>query len=144
MSFRVTFTLLDAYGRTTTRSYDNTKATIADALSQAAAMVTLLEAVSGAAVSKYSVAQSVPVASPSPEALANNDAGATLHCVMDNAKLVGLKVPAIDPDLVNADGTIKLGESAITDFVGAFDTSAFWRVSEGNYISSIRSGELDK
>jgi len=144
MSFRVTFTLVDAYGRTTTRSYDNTKTLIADALTQAAAMVTALEALSGSAVSKYSVAQVVPIASPSPEALSNNDAGATLHCVMDNSKLVGLKIPAIDPDMVNADGTVKLTESAVTDFVALFATGAFWRVSEGNYISSIRSGELDK
>jgi len=144
MGFRITFTMLDAYGRTTSRSYDNTKETLADALTQSSAMLALLEGVSGSAVAKYSIASVVAVASPSPEAGANNDAGATLHCLMDNGKMVGIKIPAIDPDLVNTDGTVKLSEAAITDFVGQFATGAFWRVSEGNYISSIRSGELDK
>jgi hypothetical protein len=144
MAFNVTFTILDSYGRTTTRTYTNTSALIADALSDSATMVSYLEGLSLGAVSKYGVAQVVPVASPAPEALANNDAGATLHCRMENSKLVGLKLPAIDPGLVNSDGTVDLTSGAVTDFVSAFATGAHWRISEGNYITGIVSGELDK
>jgi hypothetical protein len=142
--FRVTFTLLDAYGRTTRRSYDNNRSLMADVLTDSATMLGYLEALSGAAVEHYSIAQTVPIASPSPEALSNNDAGATLHCLMDNSKLVGLKIPAIDPAMVNSDGTVKIDDAAVIAFVGAFATDAHWRISEGNYIASVRSGELDK
>lgn len=144
MAYDITFTLLDAYGRTTTRRYGNNRSLMADALTDSATMVGLLEAISLSAVSKYSIASVVPVASPSPEAGANNDAGCTIHCRMDNAKLVGLKVPAIDPAKVEADGSIDIADSDVAAFVGAFATGAHWRVSEGNYISLAVSAELDR
>lgn len=144
MAFEVTFTVLDAYGRTTRRTYGSDRATLADVLTDSSTMLGLLEGLSLGAISRYSISQVVPVASPSPTALANVDAGATLHCRMENSKLVGLKVPAIDPALVNADGSVDLTENAVTDFVAAFATGAHWRVSEGNYIVDIVSGELDK
>jgi hypothetical protein len=142
--FDITFTLLDAYGRTTTRRFGNNRALLADALTDSAAMLALLEAVSLSAVSKYSIAQVSAVASPSPEAGANNDAGATIHCRMENAKLVGLKVPAIDPAIVEADGTVLVTNEDVAALVGAFATGEHWRISEGNYIVEPVYAELDK
>lgn len=144
MAFEITFVLLDAYGRTTRRTYGNTRTLIADAASDAAAMVSLLEALSGSAVSKYYISQVVTVTSPSPEAGSNNDAGATLHARMNNAKMVGLKIPSFDATLLLPDGTVDITQSEVTDFIAAFATGAYWRVSEGNYIDAIVSGELDR
>jgi len=144
MGYEITFTLLDAYGRTTTRTYGNDRSLMADALSDSATMVGLLEAVSGSAVSKYKIASPVAIASPSPEAGANNDAGCTIHCRMENSKMVGLKVPAVDPDLVNVDGTIDVDGTEVAAFVAAFATGAHWRISEGNYITAAVSAELDR
>lgn len=117
---------------------------MADALTDSSAMLAALEAISLAAVSKYSIASVVPVASPAPETGANNDAGCTIHCRMDNAKLVGLKVPAVDPGKVEADGSVDIADSDVAAFVALFATAAHWRVSEGNYITGAVSAELDR
>ena len=144
MAFEVTFVLLDAYGRTTRRTYGNTRTLIADVLTDCTAMIGFLTAQSGCAVSKYYVSQVVTVSNPTPDAGANIDAGATLHCRMDNAKMVGIKIPAFAASLVNSDGTVMIANAAITDFVGAFATGQPWRVSEGNYIQAVVNGELDR
>lgn len=144
MAFEVTFVLLDAFGRTTRRTYGNTRALVADCLTDCTAMIGYLTAQTGCAVSKYYVSQVVIVNNPTPDAGANIDGGATLHCRMDNGKMVGLKVPAYDLTLINPDGTVDITQSEVTDFVGAFATGQPWRVSEGNYIQAVVSGELDR
>jgi hypothetical protein len=144
MSFEVTFVLLDAYGRTTRRTYGSTRTTIADAASDATSMVGLITAISGCAVSKYYISQVVVVSNPAADALANLDAGATLHCRMNNGKMVGMKIPAFPDGILNPDGTVDIADSDVAAFVAAFATGGYWRVSEGNYIEAIISGELDR
>ena len=144
MAFDVSFVLIDAYGRTTRRTYGNNRVLMADVLTDVTAMTSALEAISGSAVQKVYISSVQVVASPAPDTGANNDAGATLHAVMDNAKMVGVKVPAFDVTKINADGSVMLADSDVAAFIALFATAAHWRISEGNYITSLKYGELDR
>lgn len=143
MAFDVSFTLRDAYTRTTTRRFTNTRADIADAITDTATMLGYLEALSKMAVVKTEIIK-VTTYSTSPESGANVDAGGTLHARLNNGKLYPMRVPALDPALVNTDGSVKLGETAVTNFVGAFASGQNWTVSEGNTVSAVEYGELDR
>lgn len=143
MAWEVTFTLRDAYTRTTTKKMTNTQALLADAVTDTATMLGYLEALSGCAVVKTAIAQ-VTTYSTSPETGANIDAGGTLHARLNNGKLAPVKIPAIDPDMVNSDGSIKLGETAVTNLETALGSGGDWTISEGNTVSDFESGELDR
>lgn len=143
MGFRTTITFVDAYGRTTTKRFDNTAALIADALTDAAALVAVYQAVTGAGVLKYEVAQVTNV-NEAAVAGSNVDAGGTLHLRLNNAKLCPLKIPAILAAKVQADGAILVGDADILALVAMFANAAEYYLSETNYETAIVGGELDE
>lgn len=143
MAFDVSFTLVDAYARTSTKRFEGEATTLAQAQTDATALLADLAAVTlmGAYRRTFSVAESI---SEAVETGANVDAGGTLHCRLDNGKQYALKIPAIDPALVNPDGSIDITAAAITDYVANFEAAGAYKVSEGNVITEILYGELDR
>ena len=142
MAFNVTLSLVDDYGRTTSKRYSVTDALAADALTSVGALITDLLALSDIGTQKHEITLRT-VAANSPQSGANKDVGMTLHCVLDNAKVYPLKVPCPKAAVINADGTIDIEDSKVTDFVDNFLTGGKFRISEGNYITEILYGELD-
>lgn len=143
MAFEVTFTLRDAYGRSTTRRLTNTQALYADAVTDTATMLGYLEALSGCAVVKTAIA-TVATYATSPASGSNIDAGATIHARLDNGKLAPIHIPAVEATLVNTDGSLKLGETAVTNLETALGSGGDWTMSEGNSVTDFASGELDR
>lgn len=143
MAIDLTLTAVDAYARRSARKFEGTATTIAQAEIDEAALLADFAAVSLAGVAMATYSQSA-VVSEAVEIGANIDAGATLHCRLNNGKLYALKIPAIDPDLLNADGSVKIDNAAITGYVANFQSGGAYRVSEGNHIVSIEYGELDR
>jgi len=137
------FTLQDAYARTTRKSWEGTATTISQAETDAAALLTDIAACSLCGAVKRTLSVEA-VLSEAVESGANVDAGGTVHCRLNNGKLYALKIPAIDPGLVNPDGSIDIEAAAITGLVANFESGGAYRVSEGNYITSIEYGELDR
>jgi hypothetical protein len=144
MAFDVTFTLQDKYARRTTRRYTNTRALLADCQTDLATMIGMLETLSGCAVVKAEIG--IPSTyDTEPDSGANIDAGATLHVRLNNGKLYPMHIPAITSTYLNSDGSVKIDNSDVTDFTGAFATSGgHWTISEGNTVASLESGELDR
>jgi len=143
MAFNTSVTFVDAYGRTSTKRFVNTAALIADAITDAAALVDALQLVTGAGVLKYEVIQ-VTQENEAPVALSNVDAGATLHLRLDNSKLYPFKIPAILPALVQSDGAVLIDDVAITGLMALFDATGEFLLSETNYQTAIVGGELDR
>jgi hypothetical protein len=144
MAFEITFVLIDGFKRTTRKTFGNNRTLIADAVSDTSAMITLLESVSGSAVSRTYISQVTNYPAAAGDTGANNDAGATLHVVLDNGNIAGLKVPAFITAKCLPDGGVDLSDADVLALVAAFATAEHWRISEGNYVQSLRSGELDK
>lgn len=136
-------TLRDAYNRYGSKSFEGTATTIVGAQADAAALAADLDAISLAATVKTRVADEVLIAS-TPEEGANIDAGATLHCRLDNGKLYGLKIPAVDPSIVNQDGSVNIASTLLLAFVAHFQAGGEFTVSEGNLITAVEYGELDR
>lgn len=143
MAFEIAVTLIDAFSRTSTKRFENTDTLVADAAISLGNLWADFAAVSMMGALKRSIAE-VAVFTQAYDAGANVDAGGTLHCRLDNGKLYALKIPAIDPALVNGDGSIDIAAAAITDYVANFELAGKFRVSEGNYITAIEYGELDR
>jgi hypothetical protein len=112
---------------------------MADVIADTAEMVDLLEGVSDCKVieTKTSLVEYV---SGSAVAGANIDAGATLKVRLDNNKLYGIHIPAIKADLVDTDGSLLTGSTAISDLYTAFSVSGHWLLSETNKASAIVPG----
>jgi len=136
-------TLRDAYNRYGSKSFQGNATTVVGAQADALALAADLDAVSLAATVKTRVAVD-DLISGVPQAGANIDAGGTLHCRLDNGKLYGLKIPAINPSVVNADGSIDITDALVTAFVAHFQSGGEYTVSEGNVITVIEYGELDR
>ncbi len=143
MSFEVTFTLRDAYSRTTTRRMTCTASQLADAQTACTAMIGYLEALSNMAVIKTAIAV-VDTYSTQPASGANVDAGGTLHARLNNGKLAPVHIPAIDASKVNADGSIILTDTAVTNLETALGPGGDWTISEGNTVNDFEYGELDR
>lgn len=143
MAVDVSFTLVDSYSRNGSKKFEGRATTLSQAQTDATALLADLAAVTlaGAYRRTFNVAE---VISEAVESGANLDAGATLHCRLDNGKQYAFKIPAIDPDLVNPDGSLDLSAAAITDFIANFESGGAYRVSEGNYVTAILYGELDR
>lgn len=143
MAIDVTFTLVDAYSRNGSKRFEGRATTVAQAQTDATALMADFAGITlaGAYKRTFSVAEAL---SEAVETGANLDAGGTIHCRLDNGKQYAIKIPAIDPDLVGTDGSIDIAAAGITDFIGNFESTGAYRLSEGNYVTAILYGELDR
>ena len=143
MAFNISLEAIDAYGRVTNKRFGNDRSLVADALTDAAALVTAFMGVSLAGTVKHSVTVETAAANAA-TAGANIDAGGTIHTTLADGTGYALKIPAIDPALVNADGSIDLADEAVIAYVALFKSGGHFTVSDGELIASTRYGELDR
>lgn len=143
MAINVQFSLVDGYGRSASKRFEGTQTLLADAITDGDALWDLFAAVSDMGSSNQAYTQNV-AAIVAAGAGANVDAGATIHCRLNNGKGYAFKIPAIKPALVNADGSIDIAAAAITNFIAQFQVGGNYTVSEGNTVAAILYGELDR
>lgn len=143
MAIDLTFTIRDAYARRGSKRFEGTATTLATAETHAAGLLADWQDVSDVGFDMQTF-NSSEVLSEAPGAGANLDAGATIHCRLDNGKLYAFKVPAIKPSLVNTDGTVKIADAAVVALLGNFAAAGNYRVSEGDAIADVLYGELDR
>jgi hypothetical protein len=105
--------------------------------------IAAIEAISDCAVVAHAITKRTAVAG-SASAGANVDAGMTIHCVLTDSTGYGLKVPAPDATMLNPDGSVKIDDAAIEAFVALFQSGGHFTVSDGEIISTIKFGELDR
>lgn len=145
MATKLSVTLADAYGRTTTRVYGmETQATLAEYITASTSFLAALQAVTDLACVKASFI--IPLASPewAVTAGANVDVGATASgWVTAGQKKASLKVPAIKPALVGSDGSVAISGATAT-FLAEFEDAADFNLSDGEQIESWIRAALDR
>lgn len=139
----ITIVLRDAYSRRTTKMVETVSTTLANAITDAEALADAIEAVGGCGVVAYTISEKAE-RSGTTVAGSNLDAGATIHCRLDNGKAYPFKVPAIKSTLINADGTVNISHADVLALIDLFESTGNLRVSEGDIITAIESGELDR
>jgi hypothetical protein len=143
MALQIAVTWQDAYGRTSTKRYGSDRTLLADAATDAAALIAAMGDISGAGTVKFEVIQVTPAIN-APVALSNLDAGATIHCRLANGKLYPLHVPAILATKINSDGSVDVADADIVTFVELFESGGHFTVSEGDLVTAPEYAELDR
>jgi len=142
---KLSVTMDDAYGRTTTRVYGmEPEALLADILINVGAFLTALQAVTDLGCVKASII--IPIAAPewAETAGANVDTGATFSgWVSVGQKKASLKIPGIKATLVGADGSVADGGVTAT-FLDEFEDLADFNLSDGEQIDTWIRGALDR
>jgi len=142
---KLSVTMDDAYGRTTTRVYGmEPEALLADILINVGAFLTALQAVTDLGCVKASII--IPISAPewAETAGANVDTGATFSgWVSVGQKKASLKIPGIKATLVGADGSVADGGVTAT-FLDEFEDAADFNLSDGEQIDTWIRGALDR
>lgn len=145
VAIKLSVTMDDAYGRTTTRVYGmEDEALLANLQTSAAAFLTALEAVTDLGCVKANFI--IPVTSPefAETALASVDRGATFSGWIDvGMKKASLKIPGIKLSLVAADGSVA-DAGATATFIGLFESAQDFNLSDGEQIDTWIRGALDR
>lgn len=141
----ISVTLKDVYGRTHTKRFESVSTTVAAAQADVTSILGALAGVSDLGQVKVEMTFVATIATPvAPVALSNVDVGATLHTMLASNKGYALKIPGVKASLLNVDGSVDIANADIVTYVGLFEGAAHFRVSDGEQISSIQYGELDK
>jgi hypothetical protein len=67
-----------------------------------------------------------------------------LRVTLDNGKNYALKVPMPHADIILANGDVDISDEDVIAYVALFETGGHLRVSEGNYVTALLGGSLDK
>lgn len=142
-------TLVDAYGRVTTRRYEAVEQTLkADQVTDLENFLTQYAAVTDLGVIRADIVLTELATPFAFTAGANVDVGATFtgNVYGVEGKKASLKLPGIKASLVNADGTITLTQADIEDWIELWveATPHTLMLSDGETISSWIRGSLDK
>ena len=145
MGTKLSVTMDDAYGRTTTRVYGmEDEVLLADYQTNAAAFLTALEAITDLGCTKATIM--IPVTSPEFDetAGANVDVGGTASgWIVDGQKKASMKMPGIKATFVAADGSISIA-AAVATFLALFEDAAEFNLSDGEHIESWIRAALDR
>ena len=145
MGTQLHVTLDDDYGRTTHRTYGMEEvATLAQMQTDAAELLTALEAVSDLGCVKARISFDVTDPTYAETAGANVDTGATASgWVEAGMKKASMKIPGIKPEFIEDDGSV-LVAAAVATFLALFEDGDVFNLSDGEQIESWIRAALDR
>jgi len=146
-SAKVSMQFRDSMGRTTTRVYGLAEAaSVADAATDAAALVQLVDAATELGLNKATLLWDLDATSTAPVAGSNVDEGGTVSGWIDIYKKKGsVKIPAVLAAARNTDGTLDLANATLKAMLDEFIiTTGTATLSDGEQVSSWIRGVVDK
>ena len=143
MAISARITMVDDYGRSLTKGVETIDTVIATAITHLTAYLTALNAVSDAGWQKQDYL-AAGVITQAPGAGANRDVGATLKVTLDNGKNYPFRIPMPKAAILEADGSVDVADANVLALIALFETAGYLRLSDGNYITAVLSGSLDK
>lgn len=143
MAIQCRITMVDDYGRSQSKGVETVDTVIATAITHVTAYLSALNVVSDAGWQKQDYLAD-GVITEAPTAGANRDTGATIKVTLDNGKNYPFRIPMPKAAIINPDGSVDVGDADVLALIALFETAGFLRVSDGNYITAVLSGSLDK
>jgi hypothetical protein len=148
MAILGSLTLVDDYGRASSRQFEMVDATLADAGTDLTALRTTMTALSDAGYTAENLSEKTSL-NVDPVADANIDTGATVRVRLDDGSVGVVKIPAPKAAKINADGTIDPADADLVAFFNllGLDEPTTPRVAEiynGRYVTKILSAKLDR
>lgn len=143
-NYSVTFTLVDAYDRTTTKTFESiVLVDEAAALAAASALAADLAALTELNILYYTIGQRV-VYSDVVVPGANVDEGVTFTLRKADNYKGSIKVPGPINAIFQSDGSVVLSNAIVVDFIANFLAGGNWTFSDGEQASELLRGVLDK
>jgi len=143
MAISCRITMVDDYGRSLTKGVETIDTVIATAITHIGEYLTALNAVSDAGWQKQDYL-AAGVVTQAPTAGANRDVGATVRVTLDSGKNYAFKIPMPKAAIINADGSVDVGDADVLALIALFESGGDLRVSDGNYVTAVLGGSLDK
>jgi len=135
--------LYDDYGRTSRKQVELTSATLADAKGVMAAWATDFLALSDLGILAITYSERDVTEAAAPQSGANADVGATFKVQTDTGKGASHKIPGIKASFVGGQGTIDVSQNAVVTYFGQYDSGEDCRLSDGESVAVVLSGQLD-
>lgn len=144
MTILATVSLIDSYGRPTTKRLETETDVVATAQTAVALLLTDLDAVTDLQGIGVSYSLKDPSQVFAGVALSNVDVGATFRLRLASGSIAAYKVPGFPASLVGPNGAIDVTDLAVTNYFDNFLAAGDFTVSDGEAITDILTGQLDK
>jgi hypothetical protein len=147
MAIIATLHLIDSYGRNKSMRVETTQETIAlakAAIEDVGGLADLLDAITDLELVSVSYSTKDTDAAFAGTGSSNADVGATFRLRKVDGNLVAYKVPGFDVNLCNANGSIDADADGVAEYFALFGSGGSFRVSDGEVVDAVVSGELDK
>jgi len=143
-NFLATVTLQDGKKRQTTKRVETETDVLATAQLAVVDLAVDLLAVTdlGIVTVTYTLADDTEASAA--DAASNVDVGATIRCRLDNGKVAAYKIPGFPLAKVNPGGGIDVSDADVVAFFANFEAAGGFTLSEGNVVTELLSGQLDK
>lgn len=144
MAITATVILIDSLNRQVRKVYETTDTVLADAKTHVAAMVAELEAVTDLGVVSVSYTDQDDSLASAAAANSNTREGATFRVRLDNGKVGVHKIPGFPISKADSDGNIPVSDADVAAYFTNFESGESFRLSDGQYITAVLSGKMDK
>jgi len=143
-NFSATVTLTDSLNRTVTKRYETETDVLATAQTAVGLLITSLEAVTdlGVVIVTYSNADDTEASAAA--ANSNVDTGATFRCRLDDGKIAAHKIPGFPLAKVATGGGIDVTDVDVAAYFDHFKAAGAFTLSDGQVITAVLTGTLDK
>lgn len=142
MGFSLSVELIDDYHRKARKTYELQSADYATAVTDTAAVIAALNAVTDLGVLSYTISEKTAVGD-SPTAGANRDVGMTLSVMLQDVTKGVLKVPAPVLTGLDANGNLDITTGVWVTYVNLFGDASECYTSDGDHVIEFLAGSLD-
>jgi len=144
MAFNCTLVLKDAMNRTCRKTLETTEDTLALAQTAIGLYLTDLLAITDLGIVSATYTVKDATVAEDPVAGSNRDTGATFKVRLPGGDLAAHKVPGFKQSLAGSGGSIDVEGAEVQAYFDNFLTGAALRLSDGEYIIDVETGEMDK
>ena len=145
MAITATVTLIDDHGRLTTKRIETTETLIANAQTVMGLWAAAMVLISDLGVVRINYSESDPDEAYAQVAGANLDVGGTFRLELEDGSFAPHKIPGVKDSLVTAGSdAIDIDNVSVVAYFDLFKSGGSLRLSDGEAMSSLVSGTLDR
>ena len=144
MAFVANITLVDSYGRLTTKRVETTDALLAGAKTSIGNYATALNALTDLELVRVTYSEVDDAAAFAGTGTSNVDVGATFRVKLADGALAPHKIPGFEIGHVGGGGGIDPADVDVAAYFALYATGGTLRMSDGEAVDSVVSGQLDR
>ena len=144
MTFQATLQLDDDMNRTVSKELECEATVLATAITDVAALLTDLAAISDMGLIKVSYVEKDISGAYAETAGANADVGATFRLQLADGNVIAYKIPGFKQSIADGNGKIDPLNADVAAYFANFLAAGAFTVGRGRVITSVLSGQMDK